>query len=351
MNETTITRDPAVLALEIRTLQQQAESILTSYIIEIGRRLCEAKAVLDHGQWGQWLKDQVKFSKSTANNYMKIYERFGADQASLFGDSKFQAVGNLPYTKALKLLALTDDEVEDFVTENNVEDMSTRELAKAIKERDEAKKALEEEKTHAESLATKADELRKAAEDAQTDLETAEAEADAAKQEADSLRAELDALKAKPVEVAVMEPSPELLEQIRAEESQKAAAATADLEKKLAEAEAKVAKEAEKVKKLKDKVGKAGEEAKAAMQKDVDAATAAQKEAEAAKAEAEARAKALEEKLKTANSDAATFNVYFQSTQENCNRMLGLIRKADAAQTAKYKAALRALLDSVGGML
>lgn len=334
MNEITTTRDPAVLALEIRTLQQQAESILTSYIIEIGRRLCEAKAVLDHGQWGPWLKEQVQFSQSTAQNYMKIYERFGSDQTNLFGEAKSEAVANLPYTKALKLLALPDDEVDDFIEKNNVDEMSTRELAKAIKERDEAKKALSAMKDDAEQAITDAEES-----------------AENARKEAESLRAELEELRSRPVEVAVQDPPPELLEQIRAEEAKKAAAATAELEKKLAAAEAKATKEAEKAKKLKDKVDKAGEEAKAAMQQEMDAAVAAQREAEAAKADAEARAKQLEDKLKTANGDAAIFKVYFSSVQEDLNRMLGLIQKADAAQQAKLKAALRALLDGVGGML
>ena len=344
MNEITTKRDPAVLALEIRTLQQQAESILTRYIIEIGRRLCEAKAVLDHGQWGPWLKEQVQFSQSTAQNYMKIYERFGSDQASLFGEAKSETVANLPYTKALKLLALPDDEVEEFIEENNVADMSTRELAKAIRERDEAKKALSAEQNARLLVAGQVYQLK-------DEVAAAQSKAAEAGAEANRLRVELQELRSRPVEVAVQEPSPELLEQIRAEEARKAAVATEALEKKLAAAEAKATKEAEKAKKLKDKVDKAGEEAKAAMQKDMDAAAAAQREAEAAKADAEARAKALEDKLKTADSEAAVFKVYYQRVQEDLNRMLGMIQKADPAQKAKYKAAIRALLDSVGGML
>jgi len=75
MNEMTVKKDPAVLAVEIRTLQQQAQVVVLSYAIEIGRRLNEAKAVLDHGQWGPWLEREVNFSQSTANNYVKIFER------------------------------------------------------------------------------------------------------------------------------------------------------------------------------------------------------------------------------------------------------------------------------------
>ena len=356
MKDMTIQKDPAMLAFEIRTLQSQAEAILTRYVIEIGRRLCEAKSVLPHGEWGSWLKEQVQFSQSTANNYMKIYERYGTDQQNLFGDAKSEAVGNLPYTKALKLLAVPDDEVEDFIAENNVEAMSTRELEKVIRERDEARAALNKERESTDVMAAKLDDAieaarAQAAKEAKSAIAEAEDRAEEASREADALRAELDELKSRPVEVAVQEPDPAELENVRAEERSKYLEATAALEKKLAEAEAKAAKEAEKAKKLKDKVDKAGEEAKADALKEINIALSAQREAEAAKTDAEARAKALEEKLKTANGDAATFKVYFQSVQEDCNRMLGLIKKADDDQAAKFSTALRSLLDSVGGML
>lgn len=334
MNEMTVKKDPAVLAVEIRTLQQQAQVVVLSYAIEIGRRLNEAKAVLDHGQWGPWLEREVNFSQSTANNYMKIFERYGSDQVSLFGDAKSQTLGNLPYTKALKLLAVPEDEVETFVEEHDVANMSTRELEQAIRERDEAKRKLEAVQDDA----------------AQVILDAEEA-VEKAKGEAETLRKELEELKARPVEVAVEAPSKEILDQIRAEEAQKAAAAAAELEKKLAAAEAKAAKAEDKAKKLKDKVDKAGEDAKAAMQKDIDTAAAAQKAAEAAKADAEARAKALEEKLKTADGDAAVFKVYFSRVQEDLNRMLGMIQKAEPEQKEKFRTALRALLDSVGGAM
>ena len=334
MNEMTVKKDPTVLAVEIRTLQQQAQVVVLSYAIEIGRRLNEAKAVLDHGQWGPWLEREVNFSQSTANNYMKIFERYGSDQVSLFGDAKSQTLGNLPYTKALKLLAVPEDEVETFVEEHDVANMSTRELEQAIRERDEAKRKLEAVQDDA----------------AQVILDAEEA-VEKAKGEAETLRKELEELKARQVEVAVEAPSKEILDQIRAEEAQKAAAAAAELEKKLAVAEAKAAKAEDKAKKLKDKVDKAGEDAKAAMQKDIDTAAAAQKAAEAAKADAEARAKALEEKLKTADGDAAVFKVYFSRVQEDLNRMLGMIQKAEPEQKEKFRTALRALLDSVGGAM
>ena len=93
MTDLTVKKDPAVLAIEIRNLQQQAQVVVLSYAIEIGRRLCEAKAVLDHGEWGPWLKQEVNFSQSSAQNFMRIYERYGSDQISLFGEAKSQTLG------------------------------------------------------------------------------------------------------------------------------------------------------------------------------------------------------------------------------------------------------------------
>ena len=323
MTDLTIKKDPAVLAIEIRNLQQQAQVVVLSYAIEIGRRLCEAKSVLDHGQWGPWLEEQVEFSQSTANNYMKIFERYGSEQLSLFGDAKSQTLGNLPYTKALKLLAVPEEETEEFLETHDVEAMSTRELEQAIRERDAAEV------------------LR----------DISAAEAAKAKAEADRLREQIQQLEARPVEVAVEAPTEEMYDQIRREIEQSYAAEKEKLQKELEKAEKKAETAGGKVKKLQEQVDKAKEAAKAELQKDITTAEAAKAAAEAAKADAEARAKALEEKLKTADGDAAVFKVYFSGVQEDLNRMLGMIQKAKPEQKENFRKALRALLDSVGGAL
>ena len=337
MTDLTVKKDPAVLAIEIRNLQQQAQVVVLSYAIEIGRRLCEAKAVLDHGEWGPWLKQEVNFSQSSAQNFMRIYERYGSDQISLFGEAKSQTLGNLPYTKALKLLAVPEDEVESFVEEHDVENMSTRELEQAIRERDEAIADLKKERESGVELAVKVDNMRATAENARA--------------EAERLREELHRLEARPVEVAVEAPTEEMYNQIRQELEQSYAAEKDKLQKKLEKAEKQAQTADGKVKKLLEQVDKAKEAAKVELQKDIRNAEAAKAAAEAAKADAEARAKALEEKLKTADGDAAVFKAYFSGVQEDLNRMLGLIQKAEPQQAEKFRAAIRALLDSVGGML
>ena len=52
--------------------------------IEIGRLLFEAKAMVEPGGWTKYIEEELPFSHSWANNYMKLYKEFGSDQTSLF---------------------------------------------------------------------------------------------------------------------------------------------------------------------------------------------------------------------------------------------------------------------------
>ena len=48
------------LAVEIVTFDRQAKITAVSCAIEIGERLLEAKDLVPHGEWGNWLKKNVK---------------------------------------------------------------------------------------------------------------------------------------------------------------------------------------------------------------------------------------------------------------------------------------------------
>lgn len=153
MNALTIERTPAIVATEINSIKEQTRNIVLCNSIEIGRRLVEAKAMLEHGEWGKWLKESVDYSPSTANNLMRIFEEYGANQQGLFGASaKSQTLGNLTYSQAVALLGIPGEEREAFAEENDVENMSTRELKKVIKERDRAIKEKETAEKEQEKL-------------------------------------------------------------------------------------------------------------------------------------------------------------------------------------------------------
>lgn len=132
-------RTATTIAAEIRFLDRQAASTCLNYIIEIGRRLVEAKSLVEDGQWLNYIKTELNYEKSTAQNYMRLYERYGTGQRSLFGSfTETETFGNLTYTKALALLQVPEEDLEEFAQGHDIENMSTRELKQAIRERDAA---------------------------------------------------------------------------------------------------------------------------------------------------------------------------------------------------------------------
>lgn len=68
MNHPTAERTPLIIAAEINAINQESRRMLLKNAIEIGRRLKEAKTLLKHGEWLKWLKESVSYSKSTAEN-------------------------------------------------------------------------------------------------------------------------------------------------------------------------------------------------------------------------------------------------------------------------------------------
>ena len=162
-------------------------------ILTIGRCLIEAKDMLSHGEWRSWLEERVEFSERSAQRFMRLAREW----------SNPTALSDLGATKALTLLALPPEEREQFMAENNVIDMSARQLEQAIKERDEARAAAE----HAVVEQHTAEAAReKMAEDMKllnVRLSGANEDREQAMQDVARLEAELAELKAKPVEVAV----------------------------------------------------------------------------------------------------------------------------------------------------
>lgn len=131
MNE--LTRTPETVGAEIRGLTAQAKQMTLWFGIEIGRRLCEVKEMIGHGEWLPYLKAQTEFSQSTASRFMTLYREYGAQQQTLFGaESNYPTLNNLSISNALRLLALPENERESFAEEHDVEHMSARELDELI---------------------------------------------------------------------------------------------------------------------------------------------------------------------------------------------------------------------------
>lgn len=132
-------RTAETIATEINTIKRQTQKIMLTSSIEIGKRLTEAKELVDHGQWSQWLQKNVNYSERTAQNLMRVYDQYGekfgmTEMDSLFASGAPNVFEELSYTQALALLSLpTEEEREQFVEENDVANMSTREMQDAIK--------------------------------------------------------------------------------------------------------------------------------------------------------------------------------------------------------------------------
>ena len=100
-------------------------------VFEIGKRLIEVQSRLTYQTFGEWLREKVSFSRTTAYNFIKVAKEFDLD-----------TVKSLGQTKAFELATLDKEDRELFLKDTHiingkkktVKEMSTRELKKAIKE-------------------------------------------------------------------------------------------------------------------------------------------------------------------------------------------------------------------------
>lgn len=325
VNDLTPARNIETITEEILFYKQQAGIA----ILEVGKRLIEAKAQLSHGEWEGWLAEKVEFSARTARRFMQIAENY---------DKTDTGVLYLGMRKALALLALPDSEREEFVsekhdvdgTEKTVEEMTSAELERAIRERDDAESARKTAESKAENLS---DALRVV----QAKLDSAEAEA---KQNADRLAAakeqevkakeravrlekELKELKEKPVDVAVEKVvDTEAVEAARKEAEQAAEKALREKERELELAKAQLG-----------------------------AATAAADKLKAAEQEAVEKAESLRKQLLTADPAVAEFKTLFEQWQKiyhDMNEKLKCIGGEDAEKADKLRKAVRAAAAGMG---
>ena len=299
MNELETTERLNTLAAEINTIKKQTQHIMMAASVEIGRRLVEAKAAVGHGGWESWLRENVNYSQRTANNMMRVYNEYGTGQGQLFGkELNSQALADLSYTQAVALLGIKDpDERAEFVEQHNVTGMSSREIEKAIKERDAAKAEAEQARKEKEAVARENRELRGKA-----------SRADEAEAANDQLMAAL----------------------------QKAETARDDIQNKLAETKRKL-EEAEargntietvEVEKIPDEV---------------------QEELERLRTEVE-QAKAMPAPAATSDAEQKariTFGISFDAAQRDINSLVTAYRSMNAEDKARYAKAIRVLSENV----
>ncbi|MCO5387651.1 MAG: DUF3102 domain-containing protein [Desulfosporosinus sp.] len=175
-------RTPQIIAAEINSIKDQTGRMLLYSSVEIGRRLTEAKSMVNHGEWGKWLENSVSYSQSTANKLMRLFEEYGAKLTAGHQDSSnSESIPNLSYTQAIILLGIPEEERESFMAERDVASMSTRELKQAVQERDQAlnekaelQNALTANQGAVTEITSERDKLRKQASGLQAAIHTKE---------------------------------------------------------------------------------------------------------------------------------------------------------------------------------
>ena len=332
MSEMITARDLAMVTSDIQYAQRQGARQLASNLIEIGRLLVEAKTMVEPKDWEKYIWDNFGYSTSSADNWMKLYREYGDDQESLFDSFRdSQTFGKLSYTQLLALTALPAEERSAFVEQNDVENMSTRQLQQAIKDRDEARRKLRESEDKQLDLEADLD-------DARFDLEKARNRAAEAQTENKELQAKVTAAgKA----------------QKKAEDEVK------KLKKQLADAEASAKKAAEEAKQvaanpeipesvmeqMRSEI--AAQEAKKAaegLQRELASAQEEVEKANRAREEAE-RKLAEKEKASTMNDpDVIEFKAMMKQVREDFNRLQGMRKKIQLSDDATGKQLIQVTL-------
>ena len=102
--------------------------IANQSIIEVGKRLIQAKELVNHGDWQNWLKNNFNLSIPTAQKYMQVYNRFGISRIdTAFGSTQLIALLSLPEGDEQKFIA------EKAAEGNPADQMSVKQLRAEVK--------------------------------------------------------------------------------------------------------------------------------------------------------------------------------------------------------------------------
>ncbi len=149
---------------EITARESAAPSLLDGYaqqgrmflfnaaqnLIQFGRVLVEAKPLVPRGQFESWVRDNFGVSERTAQGYMAVYRRFGTQEQ----------YRDIQFSKLQEMLALPEGTEAQFVKENEIEDMTAREVKRAVQQaKAEAQAEIERERAAREAAEQKAREL------------------------------------------------------------------------------------------------------------------------------------------------------------------------------------------------
>ena len=304
------------LHYEIIAKGNLAASAMVDFCQNLKRMRDERKyLLLGHETFEEYVEQDVGIKQRQAYTYIQALESLG--------EKYLQSNASLGISKLGMLAALPWYERKEVEENNDVAEMSTRELKETISKLHEAQEQLT-------LITAERDELAKSSQEHEDLSDTVR-----------RLREELKAASEKPAATVMREPTAEEIKQYTADAIEKERAkAKKDKEKAIAEAEKRVRDAAEKS--AADELGRKTEELEKKYKAVLDAA-------EKEKSELTERLEKVEKDAKlTASPEVAKFSVYFDSIQKYINVMRDIIASMDDETTA---AKLRAAMQKLGVLL
>lgn len=125
MNDLIKTTEESMAVLD--SLAQEARLYSEAFAMnafQLGRVLTEAKKMVPHGEWLDWVYQNTGMGKRMVQDLMRSYQRFSG-KPSLFAVEK---------SKLFKLLALPAGTEDEFLEEHDIDSMSSREVGEAVKQ-------------------------------------------------------------------------------------------------------------------------------------------------------------------------------------------------------------------------
>ena len=123
---------------------------ISQNVIEIGKRLIQAKSLVKHGEWLNWLEKNFQLSHTSAKRFMQCAERYSNSATS----------HHLNQSQMIALLSLPEADTEKFIEQKEsegtpVSDMSVKTLRKEIKQwKSETKKIPSAQSSEAKEIDT-----------------------------------------------------------------------------------------------------------------------------------------------------------------------------------------------------
>ena len=129
------------LTIETNNLWQQMETIGAMGMmlaVQAGRRLNVIRGRIPHGQWEEWCRDNLKFSYRKAARLMNLATKI-EDENSLF--SNLPTLADIEISKVYELLAAPEEVAKEVIENNDVADITVKELREELKKSKEALKS------------------------------------------------------------------------------------------------------------------------------------------------------------------------------------------------------------------